>query len=58
MQRGVLIAVSVDGHDAVSVFVDYNAVWIHAEGSHAILKLLRPVHQFCSRTVHLSDAKK
>ena len=46
MQRGVLIAVSVDGHDAVGVFVDYNAVWIHAEGSHAILKLLRPVHNF------------
>ena len=39
----VLIAVAVDGHDAVGVLVDDNAVRIHAERAHQILELLGAV---------------
>ena len=39
----ILVAVAVDGHDAVGVLVDDDAVRIHAEGAHVVLKLLGAV---------------
>ena len=39
----VLVAVAVDGHDAVGVLVNDDAVRIHAEGAHVVLKLLGAV---------------
>ena len=40
---GVLVAVSVHGDDAVRVLVDDDAVGVHAERAHHVLKLLRAV---------------
>ena len=39
----ILVAVAVDGDDAVGVLVDHDAVGVHAEGAHQILELLRAV---------------
>lgn len=39
-----LVAVPVDGHDAVGVLVDDDAVRIHAECADIVLELLRAVH--------------
>ena len=36
----ILVAVAVDGDDAVGVLVDHHAMGIHAEGAHQILELL------------------
>ena len=39
-----LIAVSVYRHNAVGIFIDHNAMRIHAEGSHIIFKFFRAVN--------------
>ena len=39
----VLVAVAVDGHDAVGVLVDDDAVRVHAERADVVLELLRAV---------------
>ena len=39
----VLIAVAVDGDDAVGVLVDHRALGVHAEGAHPVLELLGAV---------------
>ena len=43
-QGGILKAVAVGRNDAVGIFVDYDAVWVHAEGAHTVFKLLRAVY--------------
>ena len=40
----ILIAVAVDGDDAVGILVYHDAIGIHAEGAHVILKLFGAVH--------------
>ena len=39
-----VIAVSIHRHDSIGILVNHHAVRIHTEGSHIILKTLRPVH--------------
>ena len=41
VQGRILIAVAVDGDDAVGVLVDHRALGVHAEGAHLVLILLR-----------------
>ena len=43
VELGVLVAVAVDGDDAVGVLVDHHAVGVHAEGADAVLELLGAV---------------
>ena len=40
---GIFIAVTVDGHDAIRVFIDDCAFGVHAEGADQILLFLRLV---------------
>ena len=42
----ILIAVTVYGDDSVCVFVNYNAVGIHAESANKVFKLFRSVNYF------------
>ena len=44
--RGVFIAVTVDGNDAVGVFIDHRALGIHAEGSHLVPIFLGLIDDF------------
>ena len=44
VEGGVLIAVAVDGDDAVGVLVHHHAVGIHAERAHPVLVRLGAVH--------------
>ncbi len=39
----VLVAVAVDRHDAIGVFIDHHSVGVHAEGAHEILVVLGAV---------------
>ena len=39
----ILIAVAVDGDNAVGILIDHDAPGIHAEGAHPVLELLGPV---------------
>ena len=43
LHGAVFIAVAVYGYDAVGIFIDHNAVGVHAEGADIVLKLLRAV---------------
>ena len=40
----VLIAVPVDRHNPLGIFIDHDAVGIHAECPHIVLKFFRPVY--------------
>ena len=44
MQGRILIAVAVDGDDAVGVLVDHRALGVHAEGAHLVLIFLGLIH--------------
>ena len=43
LARGVLVAVAIDGDDAVGVFIYHGALGIHAEGTHLIAVLFGAV---------------
>ena len=43
LHRRVLVAVAVDGDDAVGIFVDHDAVGVHAEGADVVLEFFGAV---------------
>ena len=64
LQGGILIAVTIDGYDAVGVLIDHRTFGIHAEGAHlsavglgavydlAFVKLIGQVGKHRRRQLH------